>query len=163
MFESVLDTMIGRGAVTLKAISGLPYNRDLIIAYLYATDILRRDELAAYFKITTKTVYRKFIYKRKTDTDFILDHMADIQGISLRRRIGPYDVFKDKTEYIAFLEWRDSQTKGDDIHDIGAAAMLAVSRRRIQQLKKEGVLIGGDRRGTTMLASLEIYQRFEKM
>ncbi len=67
-------------------------------------------------------------------------------------------MFGTEAEYIEFLHWRDKE-KSDyvfEMPDAEAATELVISKRQIQRLKKQGLLVSGTKRGTTLRASVKI-------
>src|SRR5208282_4175952 len=107
------------------------------------------------------TAYRRFISSRQNVISRKLCETSRLEKKYSTYHIVPNSVFSTETEYKEFLHWRD-QEKSDsalEMPDAEAATELRISKRQVQRLKKEGLLVSGTRRGTTLRASVKMQRR----
>jgi len=156
--QSKLDLLIKRGKVSHNDLASSELLNPDAYSYLFCFDEIKFDELSSYLKIPRVTAYRRFVSSRQNVISRKLSETSRLQQKYLSYHIVPNSVFGSEAEYIEFLHWRDKE-KSDSVlemHDAEAATELGISKRQVQRLKKEGLLVSGTKRGTTLRASVKI-------
>ncbi len=158
---SKLDLLIKRGKVSHNDLVRCQLVNPDAYSYLFCFDEIKFDELSGYLKIPRITAYRRFVRSRQNVISIKLTEASRLQQKYSTYHIVPNSVFGSELEYIEFLHWRD-KGKSDfalEMRDAEAAIELGISKRQIQRLKKQGLLVSGTRRGTTLRASVKIKHR----
>ena len=159
--QSKLDLLIKRGKVSHDDLVRSQLVNPDAYFYLFCFDEIKFDELSGYLKIPRITAYRRFVRSRQNVIARKLSETSRLKQKYSSYHIVPSSVFGSEAEYLEFLHWRDKE-KSDSVlemSDAEAATELCVSKRQVQRLKKQGLLVSGTKRGTTLRASVKIKHR----
>lgn len=154
--ETEYDRLIEQGMVTYSALAiYLP----VAVTYCYRYDKIKISEISEFLKIPIRTARYRFVQSKLKSLDLEThDAITRFAGKAIRRFVSPANVFSCEDNYVDFLKWRDDKWK-DNIPDKIVSDILELTVRRIQMLKRDGNLIPGLQRGTTLAASVRVYKK----